>query len=220
MLPTVPCSDFLHLILPECAACPDPIANHLIRRAAITFCEVTKAWRFTGSQAIAANNETLIAPDHTEIHTIEEATLDGQQLEAVKFLESEPVQLTGTAVLGRPTQISQVSPGVVQLNPFRAGLLRFSVTLKPISARLLGTFPNDPLRDAHDVLPQFMVSDHSETLAKGALSMILMLPSEPFTDPTKAMVYRQEFLSRCNSAHVNSRPGQQRAPRRTTTHWL
>lgn len=220
MLPTIPCSDFLHLVIPHCSSCPDPIANHMIRRAAITFCEITKSWRHTGSQVIASNNVTLVAPTHTQIHTIEEATLNGQPLTPVTFLDSEPEQLTGTAITGRATEISQVEPGAVQINPFQTGTLRFSLTLKPMSDRLLGTFPNDPLRDARDTLPAFIFNDHAKTIACGALSMILMLPGQPFSDPQMGMLKKEEFLQACNAAHASARPGQQRAPRRTTTHWL
>lgn len=220
MLPTIACREFLHLVIPECPTCPDPIANHMVRRAAITFCEITKAWRHTGSMSVAANNATLIAPDHTEIHTIEEATLNGQRLDPVMFLDSDPEQLTGVSSSGSAYQISQVEPGTVQLNPFQAGTLRYSLTLKPRSDRLMGTFPNDPLRDARDVLPAFLFSQHAATIAKGALSLILMIPRTSFTDPTKAMVYKQEFMGLCNSAHADARMGQQRAPRRNTVHWL
>lgn len=220
MLPTVPCSEFLHLVIPQCPTCPDPIASHMVRRAAITFCEITKAWRHTGSQDIASNNETLIAPDHTTIHTIEQATLNGQALTPVMFLDSEPPQLTGIMRSGMAEEISQVEPGVVQVNPFQAGTLRYSLTLKPRSDRLMGTFPADPLSDARDVLPAFIFDNHAETIAKGALSMILMIPRTSFTDPTKGMLYRQEFMDLCNSAHADARMGQQRAPRRNRVHWL
>jgi hypothetical protein len=220
MLPTTLCREFLHLVIPHCSACPDPVATYMIRRAAISWAETTKGWRYTGSQVLAANNVTLVAPAATEIHTIEEATLDGQPLTPVQFLESDPEQLSGTARLGVPSMITQVSPGSVQIQPFRTGTLRYSVTLKPRSDRLLGTFINDPLRDQYDVVPPILLAQHADTIACGALSMILMLPNQPFSDPTKAMVYRNDFQMRCNSAHVQARPGQQRAPRRTTTHWI
>lgn len=220
MLPTVPCRDFLHLVLPECQACPDPVATYMIRLAGIEFSQITKGWRHTGSQVMASNNVTLIAPDHTEIHTIEEATLNGQPLDPVAFLSSDPEQMTGIAQTGQATEISQVEPGAVQINPFQAGTLRYSLTLKPTMARLLATFPNDPLRDAHDVLPAFMFSQHATTIAYGALALILMLPGEPFTDPAKAALKRSMFMQGCNSAHADARMGQQRAPRRNTIHWL
>lgn len=220
MLPTVPCSEFLHLVIPACPTCPDPIASHMVRRAAITFCEITKAWRHTGSQDLAANNATLIAPEHTTIHTIEQATLNGQPLTPVMFLHSEPEQLTGITRTGVAEEISQVEPGLVQVNPFQAGTLRYSVTLKPRSDRVLGTFAGDPLRDARDVLPAFLFNDHAETIATGALSMILMIPRTSFTDPTKAMLYKQEFMGLCDSAHADARMGQQRAPRRNKVYWF
>jgi hypothetical protein len=220
MLPTIPCSDFLHLVVPQCPSCPDPIINHMIRRAAITFCEITKAWRYTGSQVMDTFTETLIAPEHTEIHTIEQAQLGDYELTPVSFFASDPPQITGVFPTGRPTEITQVSPGSVQINPFQTGTLRFSLTLKPMSDRVLGTFPDDPLRDARDTLPAFMLSQHADTLACGALAMILMMSGEPFSDPNKGMLYRQDFLSRCNAAHALSRPGQQRAPRRTKTNWI
>lgn len=220
MLPTIPCTDFLHLVLFECEACPDPVAAYMIRQAAITFAEVSKTWRHTGSMAIASNNETIVAPDHTAIHTIEEATLNGQKLTPVAFLASEPTQLTGLSPTGAAAEITQVEPDKVQLNPFQTGTLRFSLTLKPTRARLLGTFPGDPLRDAHDVLPAYMFSQHAQTIARGALAKILMLPNQPFTNPQTAMGYNAAFMAACSDAQNDARMGQQRAPRRNRIDWF
>jgi len=219
MLPTIPCTDFLHLVIPECEACPDPVAAYMVRQAAIQFAEISKTWRHTGSMAIAANNETLVAPDHTAIHTIEEATLNGQPLTPVAFLASEPTQLTGASPTGAAAEITQVEPDKVQLNPFQAGTLRYAITLKPTRARLLGTFPGDPLRDAHDVLPAYMFNQHAQTIAWGALAKILMLPKQPFSDPQRAQMYAASFNTACSDAQADARMGQQRAPRRNRIHW-
>lgn len=143
------------------------------------------------------------------IHEIEFAEFNGAKLTPVQFTSMN------AARSGRPEYITQVSPGIVSLLPFNAGQLSMSVFLKPVADSEYGTDPQNPLFDRFNVIPEHFVTLHGTTLAAGALSRILSIPGEPWSDDKKAMLYRAEFENKLNSAFRWNMRGQQRAPIRT-----
>lgn len=220
MLPDTYLGLFLPNVTPHCPSCPDPVALHMLRRAAQRFCERTKAWRYTATQAVAANGPVIITPTPSQIVEIEAATFDGADLTPVAFIESEPEQLTGRISTGRPLRITQVGPGSVQIEPFTPGDLRVSLFLKPRNGRLLSNSPSDPLRDTLDMVPAFLFDQHAETIAAGALALMLAIPDQAFSNPQLAAGYAGIFEAACAELETVSRRGQQRAPRRVPARWL
>lgn len=213
-------SEFLPYVIPHCPACPDPVAEFLLRQAAIEFCERTRCWRYVTSVEITAATVDLPALANTEVDEIEEATHNGVRLSPTTYLESLPVGLYGAQADAAPKWITQVGPGSMIVSPFLAGTLRLSLILKPQSGVAMGFDPDDPLRDAKNVVPAFILSHHAATIAAGALARILMLPGQPFTEPGMAAVKRAEFDAATNSLAAKFQKGQQRAPLRTTARWM
>lgn len=220
MLPTTYLGDFLPYVIPHCSSCPDAVALHMLRRAAIRFCETTKTWRHTIQQSVAANSPVVAAPALTQIHSIEAATFDGVPLTPVAFVAADPEQITGRVAVGRPEMITQSGLDSVQIEPFRAGELRLSLILKPRTGRQLAGDPANPLRDALDVVPPYLLDKHVDTIAAGALGHILMLPGQPFTNPQKAGMFADEFAAACAAAQPTASMGQQRAPLRTKPSYI
>ena len=216
-----PLSDFLPYVLPHVPGCPEPVAEFQLRLAAIEFCERTRCWRHTVQVEVSQNNRTASAPAFSTIHEFEAATFNGSPLIPTSWTESEPTELTGQdAPTGMPKFITQISPGLVSIMPLRAGTLRLSLFLKPSNGNAFGIDPADPFRDANNVVPAFMLAQHADALAQGALSRLHELPNEAFTNPQKADLCRMRFNRACDTAHAASLKGQQRAPLRTKTHWM
>ena len=85
--------------------------------------------------------------------------------------------------------------------------------------RLVEPF-DDPLADANNVVPEFMLIQHAEKLAWGALARILAIPRQPFSDGAAAEVYRARFTEACANLQSATIRGQQRAPMRTKPMWM
>lgn len=211
---------FLPLVLPHLTAAPRPLVELSLRQAAIEFCERTKAWRHIITTAVTAQTATPVAPNYCAIHQIESATLDGQHLTPVSYTEILSDDLTGEQDQGPPQYITQSTPNEVQIYPFAPGTLRLSVILKPRAGQLFGTDAADPLHDAYNVVPEFMLTQHGETIAYGALARMFIVPNEAWTDGNRANFYRAEFEKRTIESQDVSIRGQHRAPIRTKPSWM
>ena len=217
---TVPLSAFLPWVLPHVGGCPRPTAEMALRAAAIEWCEQTNGWRHIGSFDLTENRQAIVAPAYATIHQIEEATLDGKPLTPTLFTDARPDELTGAEPAGEPLYLTQVGPNEVSVYPFRPGLLRVSLFLKPRAEQAFGTIEGDPLADANNVVPDFMLIQHAEKLAWGALARIFALPKQAFTDGAAADLYRARFAQACADLQSATIRGQQRAPMRTKPMWM
>ncbi len=218
--PDTPLADFLPYVLPHAKMVPDPVAEFNLKLAAIEFCERTRCWRHAISVAVSSNNHTLVAPELTTIHEFEEATHEGRLLVPTQYTSLPPQVLSGELVEGLPHWISQTEPGQVTIFPYQTGTLRMTVFLKPRHGTQYGTDAANPLRDALAMVPAFMLSQHAEALACGALSRLLAVPGKPWSDPQRAMYHKMEFDKACGASFASNITGQQRAPRRTRGQYM
>lgn len=213
--------EFLPYVLPKAPGCSEPYALFCLRQAAIAFCERTRCWREFLTITVSSTNSTIVDPSNATVHEIEEAWHNGRKLSPISFAGADPVELVGgTAYAGSPEAFTQSSPGTISIYPYQAGTLRLSVFLKPRQGQSLGGYPSDPLADAFNAVPPFMLQHHAETLAAGALARILSTPNETFTDPQGAGVYATMFDQRAAAFSSMKLRGQQRAPIRTKPNWF
>lgn len=213
-------ADLLPYIIPKAPTVPQPFAEFQARLAVIEFCERTRCWRQIVNTTVGTNNTTVIAPQFTTIHEIEEATINGRLLEPTQFTEAQPDELYGEQAPSQAKYIAQIAPGEVALYPFETGTLRVSCFLKPRHGQSIGADPQNPLADAYNTLPAFMVAQYAEKLAAGALARILATENADFFSPQMAAVYAGQFDEACNRHFSSNMRGQQRAPTRVKPRWI
>lgn len=216
---TVYASEFLPMVLPYAAGCPDFVAEQHIRLAAIEFCERTRCWRYIAKAAFDTNNETIISPDYATIHEIENAWWNEEvRLTPLQFNDAHPSDLTETTDQGGPPRhFTQLNDNSITVLPLGAGDLRLTVFLKPRSGSSFGYDAGFPLRDYYNQVPRFLFLQHAEAIANGALERILRLPGQDFSNPGQAAVHRQLFDQAMDKMFSHNLRGQQRARRRTKT---
>lgn len=198
--------EFLPSIRPYAPGVADPTAYFAIRQASIEFCEKTRMWRYEDEFDITADDfEGLLAPPSSVVHDIEGVWFDGTKLRHVtpnKLDELVSDWRSGdTKPTGVPSYVTQTEPNTIILVPFGTGTVKLSLFLKPA-------------QDAIEV-PDFLVDQHRETIAFGALARILMIPNQSFTDPNMGAAFGQAFQSRLDGKKDAGIRGQQRAPTRT-----
>lgn len=219
-VPLVNTAAFLRFIIPHAPACPDPYAALQARMAAIEFCERTLCWREIVTMPISANGDAIVCPDTATIHRIEEATHDGAILTPTQFTAAAD-DLREDHATGAPRYLTQTGPNTVSVYPWAAGTLRLSLFLKPRAEQAFdGQDADNPLSDRFNVAPAFLLSQHAEKIAAGALTRILFTPAQPFTDPQRAQLYSDRFDRACDSQFATSIQGQQRAPMRVKARWM
>lgn len=213
-------ADLLPYIAPHVTTAPDFLIEFQTRLAVIEFCERTRCWRQIKTVATDAKGRARIAPFGATVHEFEEAYLGQTKLTPTQFTETDPDALTGLNTGGQAKYISQVNPGEAMVFPAEQGTLKVSCFLKPLQGVNVGTDTADPLKDANNTLPEFMVAQYAEALAAGALYRIMSIPKQDFTDLQMAAVHKQAFEGGCNS-HFNSNVrGQQRAPLRVKARFI
>jgi hypothetical protein len=199
---------FLPNIRPYAPGVAEPAAFFAIRQAAIAFCERTRLWRYEDEFTVAEDGcEAIVVPYGAVIHEIERADFNGKRLTPMTpgalddLLPDWRSGLTGT-----PRYVTQTEPDTIALVPKTAGTVTLHLYLKPA-------------QDA-DELPDFIVDQHRNVIAHGALMHILTIPNQSFTNPDMAAAYAASFERKLDSLfNANSR-GQQRAPNRTKANFF
>lgn len=202
--------EFLPKVLPYAPGCPEPTAIEHLRNAAIEFCEETKLWRFDDTLETGDDPNVVCTPSGAVIHQIERCDFNGKRLEpaSVGFLDdahpdwrSDEFRLDGV-----PRFFTQVCPDTVRVVPHQQGRLKVFLRLKPAE-------------DAEQ-LPDFIATQHRSLIGWGALASILMVPGQPFTDPSRAVYFQAKFDQALGRKSKLQAAGQQRAPIRTKASFL
>jgi hypothetical protein len=198
--------DFLPDVLIHAAAVPEPTAILYLRRAAQEFCTKTKLWREVDClPATGGEFETVCVPPYSALVQLESVSLNGRDL----------FPLRGDRHAGRdggePDYFTQTGPDQMRLVPCGGSALvgqemRMSMILKPA--------------EGAEMTADFLYDHHVEAIAAGALSRILMLPNQPYTDLARAGVFAGQFQAELDRLMGASIKGQQRANVRSRSRFL
>lgn len=216
MVPTVPASAFSALINPYAGACPDPMIEQAIRLAAVEFCERTRCWRHIVTKTVRRSESIVVAPAYSVIHEFETAYFNGAPLTPIAYSAIQEELINDTeGTTSQPEYISQANPGTVQLWPFMEGELKLTCFLKPASVDEAA--PASPYDDDEEqgILPEFLRSQFGEAIAAGALSRILSIPNQSYTDPGQAANYLARFERAMDRNFGANIKGQHRVAPRT-----
>lgn len=196
-------AELMHLILPYAQACPEPTAVQHLRWAAMKFCEASRIWRSCQEFNVTGGcSEVVCVPQHAQIFEIEQAFFG-----TIKLEPKSAGDFDRDYDDSQPRWITQNSSNSVRLVPGaqEPDVLRINLFLKPS-------------RDAED-FPDFL-DEFEQELADGALSRILALPNQPFTDLQMAASFGGSFQVALDRNFTRNLRGQQRAPLRTKASYL
>lgn len=207
-------ADFLPFVLPYAPSCPEPLAIQYVRQAAIDFCQRTRFWRYVDEFSVAGDtSEIIVTPGQSSLFEIERAWFQptGESrwvpLKKTPYAEIDQALLDETAnSYTVPNIISQIDYNTVTLVPRATGTLRISMFLSP-SYEANGC-------------PENLYSNYASTVADGALSEILLIPEQPYTNPNLAALKAGVFNAECDRNFALNVRGQQRAPARTKSSFM
>lgn len=195
--------EFLPQIIPYARGCSDPTAFEYLIQAAQRFCERTKLWRSCDTfQLSTVGCEFVCTPDGADLYEITAASVDRVRLEPIGLDELNRQFPGWREENSSPQYISQAEDNTVIIYPSDGeSTVQLSTILRPA---------NDATQ-----LPDFLFRKYKQDLANGALSMILMLPEQSYTDPDRAAMFGASFGARIDELFTLSTQGQQRAPMRS-----
>lgn len=211
-------------ILPHAKEVPEPLVTYQARRAASEFCKRTRCWRYVATVPMDEEDEVIAVPNFTAIFEIEKASFvtdsypQGLDLERIAFDET-PLPNDPTEQ-GPPCSIHQVQYNTVRLYPYAAGDIHLSLFLIPTESRAFAVQADGTVADNHDVLPDYVLSQHREAIVCGTLARILAQPDRPYSNPKLAAYHRQMFSDAMDASFSQNMRGQQRARRRTRSSYF
>lgn len=199
-----PLDEFLQHINLYAPGCAVPTAYFGIRQAAIEFCERTRLWRFEDYFEVRGDEaEAMFAPANSVVHDIERAWFNGEPLtpKTVDWLDVHYNGWRDGSLTGQPKFITQIEPNTLRIVPSAEGTVNVSLILKPA-------------QDADEV-PDFLVDQYRAVIAYGALSHILVIPNQSFTNMDMAGGFGATFQGKLTTLATRGSTGQQRARTRT-----
>ncbi|WP_333826856.1 hypothetical protein [Pararhodobacter sp.] len=219
-------SKFLPYTALHAPGAPIPTIESYLRLAAIEFCERTRCWRhMVNVELTDENHVAVVAPPYAAIHAFEYAAFIADNGPRRPLL---PTQYSDLAPEGfpenagaLPNHITQATPNSITIFPFAAGEVELSVFLKPrFGQDFNGPDRESPIEDAYDKVPEFLLTQWGEAIAVGALSKLLIVPQQRWTDQKTAMTFLARFERYCDQHFSSNVIGQQRAPRRSRFSYL
>lgn len=188
-------------VLPELPGCPPPVALNAILNAAITFCEVTRAWRVDLTPiSLLANTPTYAyagMPSGTVVHEPLHCVFGTQRIEpkAPDDLRDQYGDDWRTRT-GTPIYITGEDERTVRVVPYPTAnltdTLKLWVAIKPtVSATTIDTR---------------IFEEYGTLIAYGAKAMLMASPKKTYTDKATAEKYDRLFNESC--ASIQRRAGR------------
>ena len=197
---------FLGYVRPWAPGVPDPTAYKAIRGAIIEFCERTRLWKFEDDFDVSIEdcNSGIFTPNGSVLHDIEVVLFDGQELTPITTRDldhREKGWRIGDTSGGLPKYYTQIDQSTLRIVPAREGHVYLCLRLKPS-------------QDSNDI-PDFISREYNEVIGWGALSRVLTVPGQSYTNPDLAGFYAQKFADKLDRLSVKGTTGQQNAPKRS-----
>ena len=206
---------FLHLVAPHVPAAPELAITFALRMAAREFCERTKCWRHRATQDLTEDEPVIIVPSYATVHEIEYIKRGGLDLIALPWADAQALTVTE----GRPVYFTQPTPNVLSIVPYEDGEVDLSMFLKPRAERTFSQGADGKIVDAYDQVPTFLLSQHAETIAHGALQRLFLTASTAYANPDLAAYHGAQFRRQTDDAVTAYFKGQQGAKMRSRTYW-
>ena len=205
--------EFLPEMRTHCPMVPDPLAHRFIRSAAREFCKSTRIWREMDTITVTTPAaEGIVTISDAEIYEIERADFGDQKLEpiTVHTLDMDrPMwrnEVLDDDALGSPIYITQLYPDTITVVPKKTGTITAYFILIPS-------------RSAFQ-LPEILLSQHAETIGKGAAAMALKTPGQEYTNPQLSIALMAEFNAQKGTEKIVTAKNVARGRTRTRGHYF
>lgn len=203
-------ADLIDDVLPMLAADPSyPVAEYAIKRACIDFCAGSWIWQFL--------------PDPIDVEA-GEAYYDlepesGSDITAVMDVQHNNVPLTAKSVAWLDAQLPgwRTTPAVpkyyTQVDTDQ--IILAAVPDSSIAGGLTMTLALQPTQTSQGI-PKWIFSQFMYSLAHGAISNLMLMPSKPWTDMSAGAYYAASFQNAIANARASAVAALGRAAHRVT----
>lgn len=201
-------SDLLDEVLPFLAADPsDPVTENAIKRTVIEFCAGSWIWRYLADPMDVVAGEARYAlepPSGADITAVIDVTHNNVLLEnrSTTWLDNEIPGWRSTRKT--PKYFTQVDTEEIILA---------AVPDVGVTGGLVMTLALQPTQRASD-FPRWIANRYIYDLANGAISKLMMIPGQPWTDIANGADRRTKFEAAMANARNDAASAVGRAPGR------
>jgi len=190
--------DFLPRVLPFVPACPDITALQAVVDSAVEFCEQSLIIRHEPAPfqtAEGVSQYDIDVPSQHDFSRVVYVTVDGSELAPIPT-EWQPMATSNDS---KP-QYFFISNNEEELllnlypTPEKAYTVAVSIALKPT-------------RDAQQ-LPDVLYDNWVDGVSYGALSRLMLIPSQQYSSAAQSQFYKQRFAMICNQARNEGKLGR------------
>lgn len=181
---------------------PEPAAIDAIREAVIDLCEKGRVWPFDVDVPLTtAEAEDIPVPAGAALVEIKTVRYDGRRLQPRVVYDLED-RFSAVNTPGAPAYYAQKLEGTLIVKPPAPGaVVKVSGFLKPD----LGATE----------APDFVLREHRELIADGALARLLLIPGQAWSNPQLGAYHEGRWQQQLDHILARFLQGQQRAPLRT-----
>ncbi len=196
-------------VLPHVPGCPQPVATHAIRNAAIQFCEDSRVWQIDHPliDSVADTAEYTLAPgDGKKVVRLEMVWYEGNPLDPITTADLEALYTGWTVETGEPKYFLQERLEALVLVPYPSAAVTDAIKAK-VSVK--------PSRAA-TVIDDVIHERYLEQIGRGARSRLHLMQRKPWTDVNLGSALAQQFEDDIAAARFAAFKGHTRARNRST----
>jgi hypothetical protein len=194
---TVAFTAFLPDVMPSVVGCADPVAVTAVRNACIEFCANTQYWQEVQDEVVLTATDfpyTVPAPTGAQTVQVLAVAVNGRPLGPTTQDELDSRIVDWRTKTGDPQVF-------FQYNPDELGVYLLPDANRTYSFQLRVAYA--PNRTAAGVV-SFVYEKHLEAIAAGALTRLLALPAQPWSNPQLAAYYRGFFNNAMTAATIEA----------------
>lgn len=197
-------SDFYPYVMPSAPGLLESLADQVIRDICIDFCSKSIIIQRTldpVSVVAGVPDYDFAPPDGTRVHMIMQAWFLGNQINAINadtpYLKAELFNtlFPGAATApGTPSHLIQKNDTSFTLDMPPRETLALAITMRAALK---------PTRDAMEV-DDLLLNDYAFEIGQGALSRLMKMPKQPFSDPITAPTCEMAYVVARNAALIRA----------------
>jgi len=193
---TVSLTNFLTEVLPQVPACPDAVAMNAVRNALIEFCTQSLVWQETQDPVTVASGDfpyPLEGVAGAKVVKVMSVIVDGEAVPPTS------VEILDASVTNWRSSVNSVVSAYYLSSPELLAL--FPLPSEPRVMQLRVAYA--PSRAAQST-EEFLYQKYLEGVAAGALSRLMAMPAQPWSNPELSGYYRAIFGRSIISAGVEA----------------
>lgn len=194
---------------------PEPLAETFIRDAADEYLERSRAWKVVDTITVTDHRDGDLLQDMPDARIVEILDAffddgDGSRHHltpvTIEHLNKMCPGWYVSPLKGCPKYMAQQTPGTIMIYPRRHGKLTVNAALG--------------LAESAQTMPDFLLTKHSQKIARGAASKLLTMPGVEYANPQLGAALHAEFQSFLEEASSSGLATQVKGRTRTTSRFV